>query len=164
MCWFVGEAYRQSANRAVMAKCERYYDQHQTPDERRREVEARGQTVVQYDQITPQVDWLIGTERRMRVDEKVMPRRTLDKATQADAENKTQLLKWVDDTNRTVYHRSAAWDDMCKAGMGWLEVFATRDDDGWTVAKKAIPWKHCLWDSLGLEKTGTEARCAISSA
>lgn len=157
MSWFVGEAYRQSANRAVMAKCERYYDQHQTPDERRREVEARGQTVVQYDQITPQVDWLIGTERRMRVDEKVMPRRTLDPQTQADAENKTQLLKWVDDTNRTVYHRSASWDDMCKAGMGWLEIFATRDDDGWTVAKKAIPWKHCLWDSLGLEKTGTEA-------
>jgi hypothetical protein len=157
MSWFVGEAYRQAGNRAIMARCERYYDQHQTPDDRRREVEARGQTVVQYDQITPQIDWLIGTERRMRVDEKVMPRRVLDKSTQADAENKTQLLKWIDDTNRTVYHRSAAWDDMVKAGMGWLEVFATQDEDGWTVAKRSVPWKFCLWDSLGLEKTGIES-------
>lgn len=156
MAWFVGEAYRQASNRAMMVKCERYYDQHQTDERRRRETEARGQTVVQYDQITPQIDWLLGTERRMRIDSKVTPRRVLDEQTTLDAENKTELLKWIDDTNRTGYHRSAAWDDAMKAGMGWLEIYAKRDEDGWTIGKKSVPWKHTLWDSLGLEKTGTE--------
>jgi hypothetical protein len=157
MSWFVGESYRQASNREQMAKCEQYYDQHQTDQERRRAIEARGQTVVQYDMITPQIDWLLGTERRMRIDEKIMPRDTLDEATSADAEAKTHLLKWIDDTNRTGYQRSAAWDDAMKAGQGWLEVFAYRDHHGkWCVGKQAVPWKHCLYDSLGLEKTGTE--------
>jgi hypothetical protein len=155
MGWFVAEAYRQASNRARMAKCEQYYDQHQTDEQRRRDIEARGQTVVQYDMVTPQIDWLIGTERRMRIDEKIMPRRTLDEQSTVDADNKTQLLKWIDDTNRTGYQRSAAWDDAMKAGMGWLEVFAFKDKDGWNVGKQAVPWKHCLYDSLGLEKTGT---------
>jgi len=155
MGWFVGEAYRQASNRATMAKCERYYDQHQIDDQRRREIEARGQTVVEYDIITPQIDWLIGTERRMRIDEKVMPRRVLDEQSQADADDKTQILKWIDDTNRTGYQRSAAWDDAMKAGIGWLEIFAYKDKDGWSVGKSHVPWKECLWDSLGLEKTGT---------
>lgn len=155
MGWFMGEAFRQATNRAQMAKCERYYDQHQIDDQKRRDIEARGQTVVEYDIITPQIDWLIGTERRMRIDEKIMPRRVLDDQSQADADDKTQVLKWIDDTNRTGYQRSAAWDDAMKAGMGWLEVFAYKDKDGWCVGKAAVPWKHCLHDSLGLDKTGT---------
>lgn len=154
--WFVGEVMRQGANRAEMAKDERYYDMHQISDAMRREIERRGQTVVQWDMITPQIDWLLGTERRMRIDEKVMPRRTLDEESTLDAENKTQVLKWIDDTNKTGYQRSAAWDDAMKAGIGWLEVFAQKDEDGWTVGKQQIPWKLCYYDSLNLEKTGRQ--------
>jgi hypothetical protein len=156
MAWFVGEVYRQANNRAQMAKDERYYDMHQVSDEMRRAVEARGHTVVQWDMITPQIDWLLGTERRMRIDAKIMPRRTLDQESTIDAENKTNLLKWIDDTNKTGYQRSAAWDDAMKAGMGWLEVFAMKEKDGWTVGKQAIPWKLCYHDSLNLEKTGRQ--------
>jgi hypothetical protein len=154
--WFVGEVMRQGANRAEMAKDERYYDMHQISDAMRREIERRGQTVVQWDMITPQIDWLLGTERRMRIDEKVMPRRTLDEESTIDAENKTQVLKWIDDTNKTGYQRSAAWDDAMKAGIGWLEIFAMKDEDGWSVGKQQIPWKLCYFDSLNLEKTGRQ--------
>lgn len=158
MSWFIGEVYRQSGNRAAMAKCERYYDQEQIELARRREIEARGQTPVQFDMITPEIDWYLGTERRLRIDYKIVPRRSLDLSAQMDAENKSAIMKWIDDANRTGYERSACWDDAMKAGMGWLEVFARKDDGQYTVGKQSVPWRHILHDSLNTRRRVQDMR------
>jgi hypothetical protein len=145
---FVSEAYRQSNNRARMARCEGYYDQYQITAEQRAKVEARGQTVVLLDQITTPIDWLLGTERRTRIDSKILPRQSIDAQATKDSENKTALLKWINDSNRTQFERSYTWDDAMKAGAGWTEVGAQPDDPDCAVFVAYSPWRNNLHDSL----------------
>lgn len=145
---FIGESYRQANARARMRESERFYDQYQIEPEKREEIEATGQTVVQYDQITAPADWLLGTERRTRIDWHILPRNSTDLAASRDAENKTALVKWISDTRRAGFERSQAWDDTVKAGLGWVEVGATEDETGCPVFVQASPWRYNLHDSL----------------
>ena len=66
--WFLAEASRQSANRAMMARSESFYDGNQYEFEDAEELRERGQPVVVYNEVKPTIDWLIGTERKTRVD------------------------------------------------------------------------------------------------
>lgn len=147
--WLVGEMYRQADNRKMRRRCEAAYDQEMMSAEKRAEIEARGQTPVHYDRITPQIDWLLGTERRMRIDFKVLPRDDLSEAARQMAEVKTKSLKWIDDTSYAGFHRSEAADDTFKAGMGHIEVYAKHEGNGrYIPAKTHVPWRMCVHDSL----------------
>lgn len=68
MSLFISEAARQATNRAMMAKCEAFYDSEQYDYEDAQELRDRGQNPVVYNEVKPTIDWLIGTERRSRVD------------------------------------------------------------------------------------------------
>jgi len=108
---------RQQANRYQMALDEDYYDSIQwTPDEAAA-VRARGQNPIVYNEVKPTIDWLIGTERRMRRDFKVLARNDRSKEASGDAQEKTKLLKYLDDVNRAPFERSLAADDVWKAGL-----------------------------------------------
>ena len=96
--WFLTEAHRQASNRARMARCENFYDSEQWDYQEAQDVKDRGQNPVVYNEIKPTIDWLIGMERRARVDFVVMAESDEPEADQ-DAGNKTKLLKWLDDTN-----------------------------------------------------------------
>lgn len=155
--WFISEAAKQATNRAMMARCEAMYDSEQWDKEEADEVERRGQNPVVYNEIKPTIDWMIGTERRTRVDFFVVAEDDGDEAEQ-DATNKTKLLKYLDDVNRAPFERSYAAEDMFKAGVGWLEVGLRGDKTGVPVFIGAESWRNILWDSNDRRRDLSNAR------
>ncbi|HEY0955815.1 MAG TPA: hypothetical protein VGE36_13705 [Roseateles sp.] len=155
--WFVAEAAKQGPNRARMAKCENAYDSEQWSREDAADVEARGQNPVVYNEIKPAIDWMIGTERRSRVDFYVVAEEDGQEA-EDDATNKTKLLKYLDDTNRAGFERSYAAEDMFKAGVGWLEVGLRGDRTGVPIFVGAESWRNILWDSNDRRRDLSNAR------
>lgn len=156
--WFSMEWQRQEANRFQMALDEDYYDSLQWTEEEAAAVRSRGQNPVVFNETKPTIDWLIGTERRMRRDFKVLSRNSEAKEAAADAEIKTKLLKYLADVNRTPFERSAAFDDAVKAGVGWLEVGVSNDPEQEPIFVRAESWRNCLHDSLGDRADLTDSR------
>jgi hypothetical protein len=146
--WFNLEWSRQEANRYQQALDEDYYDSIQwTPDEARL-VRLRGQNPIVYNEVKPTIDWLIGTQRRMRRDFRVLARNSDAEDATADAEVKTQLLKYLDDVNRAPFTRSAVFDDKVKAGLGWLEVGVSSDPEDELIYTRYESWRNVLHDSM----------------
>jgi hypothetical protein len=155
--WFLSEAAKQAPNRAMMAKCESAYDSEQWARDDADEVESRGQRAVVYNEIKPTIDWMIGTERRGRVDFVIVAEEDGQEA-EDDAGNKTKLLKYLDDVNRAPFERSYAAEDMFKAGVGWLEVGLRGDETGVPVFVGAESWRNILWDSNDRRRDLSNAR------
>lgn len=150
--FFVAETYRQRENRHRMARCEAYYDQYQYSARDKATLEARGQYAITFDRIAPQIDWLIGTERRTRIDFRVDPRNSVDQEALQDADNRTKLLKWLDDTGDSAFHRSRSFAAAMKAGLGWVEVGADMDNSGETpVFETALSWREMVHDSYAMD-------------
>lgn len=151
MGWFVAEVHRQRANRQRMAKCEAMYDQYQYETSVKADIENRGQYAIVFDRIAPQIDWLIGTERRTRIDYRVDPRQTLDPTTMEDAQQKTHLMKWLDDTGDSMYHRSTSFSIAMKAGEAYTEIGADMDNSGETpVFEVPLSWRELVRDSFSM--------------
>lgn len=149
--WFLSEASRQAVNRALMAKCEQFYDGVQWSFEDAKELTDRGQKPIVYNEIKPTIDWLIGTERRTRVDFLVVAEDDGEEASE-DARLKTKLLKFLDDTNRASFERSYAAEDCFKAGLGWIEVGLRGDKNGPPVYIGSESWRNIIYDSMGGSK------------
>ena len=90
MEWYYYERDRQSPNRLEMAVDHDFYDGQQWDPEDAAIVTDRKQMPLVFNEVAPMADWLIGTERRNRVDWKVLPR-TEDDVDLADV--KTKVLK-----------------------------------------------------------------------
>ena len=90
MNWYLQERDKQAENRFQQAIDEDFYDGLQWSDEDAQELIGRGQAPLVYNQIKPTINWMLGTERRTRIDGKVLPREESD---EAGAETKTKLLK-----------------------------------------------------------------------
>lgn len=155
--WFISEASRQATNRALMAKCESYYDGNQWDFEDAETLRKRGQAPVVYNEVKPTIDWLIGTERRARVDFIVVAEEQGEEA-EEDARLKTKLLKYLDQANRTSFERSYAAEDAFKAGLGWLEVGIRGDKSGPPVYVGAESWRNILYDSQAQKRDLSDAR------
>jgi len=154
--WFELEHRRQEINRYQMALDCDYYDGHQWTQEEAREIRSRGQNPIVFNEVKPTIDWLIGTERRMRRDFKVLARHNKAPEATQDAEVKTQLLKYIADVNKSKFERSAAADDQLKAGMGWLEVGITPDPDDEPIYVRFESWRNMLHDSLATRQRDFE--------
>lgn len=146
--WRDQEIARQAANRFQMALDEDYYDGIQWDPTEAHEVLARGQNPVVYNEVKPTIDWLIGTERRTRIDHKVTPTMRGKEASD-DATNKTKLLKYLTEVNRSEFTRSQAFDEAVKAGLGWIEVGVRGDPEDEPIFDRAESWRNVLYDSLG---------------
>lgn len=160
--WFLSEASRQGFNRSIMAKCESFYDSQQWDSEKAAEVEERGQAAIVYNEIKPVVDWLIGTERKSRVDFVVVAMDEGDEASE-DAMLKTKLMKYLDDTNRAAFERSFAAEDAFKSGLGWIEVGLRGDKSGVPIYIGAESWRNILYDSQGSKRDLSDARFIFRS-
>lgn len=146
--WYFYERDRQAANRLEMAVDHDFYDGLQWEDEDAQVLADRGQAPIVYNETAPTCDWIIGTERRNRVDWKVLPR-TDDDVEIADA--KTKVLKYVSDVNKVVFHRSRAFADAVKGGLGWVDD-GVRDDPTKDIIRSGYEdWRCVLHDSAGLE-------------
>ena len=148
IAWFHQELRRQAANRFQMALDEDYYDSDQWRPEDAQESIRRGQYPVSWNEVKPTIDWLIGTERRTRMDYKVIPRNEQSDEADADGKAKTNLLKYLDDVNRGGFERSQAFDDCIKAGLGWIEVGVRGDPEDEPIYKRSESWRNMLYDSL----------------
>lgn len=153
--WFYFEKEKQSVNRLEMAMDADFYDNIQWDPEDRRVLEDRGQMALVYNEVAPMVDWIIGTERRTRVDWKVMPR-SEDDVQLADV--KTKTLKYSSDTNHAAFNRSRAFADAAKAGVGWLDDGVRDDPTADPVYNKYEDWRNILHDSLSYELDLSDAR------
>ncbi|MBA3622871.1 MAG: hypothetical protein H0W48_00070 [Methylibium sp.] len=156
--WFEMENMRQEVNRYQMALDCDYYDGIQWTQQEAAEIRRRGQNPIVFNEVKPTIDWLIGTERRMRRDFKVLARKHNTPEASEDAEVKTQLLKYIDDVNRGPFERSQAFDDCVKAGLGWLEVGITADPEDEPIFLRSESWRYMLHDSLATRRDLSDAR------
>lgn len=153
--WYWHERDRQSANRLEMAMDADFYDGLQWDPEDAALVAERGQAPLVFNEVAPMIDWLIGTERRARVDWRVLPR-TEDDVQMADV--KTKVLKYVSDINRVTFNRSRAFADAVKVGVGWLDDGVRDDPTSDVLYSTYEDWRRVLWDSASYEPGLEDAR------
>ena len=155
MGWLILERDKQSANRHEMALDNDNYDNMQWDPEDAAILKDRGQMPLVYNETAPMVDWIIGTERRSRVDWKVFPR-TEDDVEMADT--KTKVLKYVSDINRVPFIRSRAFADAAKVGVGWMDDGVRDDPTQDVIFSKYEDWRNVLWDSASYDLDLSDAR------
>lgn len=160
LSYYRQEIDRQEENRAQMAVDADFYDNIQYTEEDAAILRDRGQAPLVYNVIAQSVNWIIGTEKRGRIDFKVLPR---GKEDAKPAEQKTALLKYLSDVNRTPFHRSRAFEDSVKVGVGWVEDGVQDDDDGEPVYSRYESWRNVMWDSASTEMDLSDARFVTRS-
>lgn len=153
--WFDQEFQRQAANRFQQALDCDYYDGLQWTEEDALALMERNQAPLVFNEVKPTIDWIIGTERRTRIDAKVLGR---EKNDNDSAQAKTQLLKYLDDTNKTVFHRSHAFADSVRAGVGWMECGVRGDPTEEMLYKRYESWRNMLYDSNDTTRDLAESR------
>ena len=153
--WLEQETQRQAANRYQMALDADYYDSLQWSEEEAQVLLDRGQAPVVYNEIAPTINWMLGTERRTRIDYKVLPRR---KEEGDLAEVKTKLLKYLSDVNGEPMARSRAFASAVKSGVGWLEIGVRGDESDEPIFYRAEDWRYVLYDSQSVEPDLADAR------
>jgi len=155
LSWYYYERDRQASNRLEMAMDHDFYDGLQWDPEDAAILASRKQMALVYNEVAPMCDWLIGTERRNRVDWKVLPRAEDDVAM---ADVKTKTLKYVSDVNRVVHNRSRAFGDAIKGGIGWVDDGVRDDPTQDILYSRYEDWRCVLMDSSALEPDGSDAR------
>jgi hypothetical protein len=153
--WYSQERERQSVNRFQMALDEDYYDSLQWAEDEAQEVRDRGQAPLVYNLGKPVIDWLIGTEKRARVDAKVLPR---EEADVEGAEVKTKLLKYLQDVNKSEFSVSHSFSESIKAGLGWLEDGINSDPTKELIFSRHESWRNIIHDSTGVERDLSDSR------
>lgn len=141
--FYLHEMERQADNRAEAAADEDFFDNQQWTDEELAELEERGQIPIVWNVIATTVNWILGSERRIRADFKVQPRR---KEGGKAAQKKTEYLKYLSDVNMLPFERSAAFAEMVKSGLSWMED-GVQDGDGEPIYSRHSSWRDNLHDS-----------------
>ncbi len=138
------ESERQGEERQQMQIDEDYQDHLQWKPEDAQALMERGQAPVVFNEGRQTIEWICGTEKRMRKDYKVLPRERDDEAM---AEVKTKLIKYTDDVNMTQWHRSRAFRQAVTAGLSWLEEGANRDPESELIYSGWEDWRNVYRDS-----------------
>lgn len=160
MSYYRQELDRQGENRYQQAIDEDYYDCDQWTVEEAQTLRERGQQPTVYNVIATSVDWIIGSEKRGRTDFRILPR---GKEDAKPAEAKTKYLKYLSDVNRTHFHRSRAFEDAVKVGIGWMEAGVQDEDDGEPIYDRYESWRNILFDSASTEMDGKDMRYIFRS-
>lgn len=152
---YVSETDKQHDNRIERATDEDFYDNIQWSEDDAAILRERGQVPLVYNVLSSSVNWVLGTEKNSRTDFRILPRR---KNEGKPAERKSQLLKYLDDVNLTTFHRSRAFADAVKSGLGWLEDGVSDDNDGEPIYSRYENWRNMIWDSSSTEMDLSDAR------
>ena len=135
-----------SDNRREMAVDEDYYDTIQLTEHQLAILASREQDPRVWNVVKNVCNWLIGTERKMRVDYKVLPRK---KEQAESAKAKTKAMKFITDDSRGEFCVSQAFSDAIKAGVGWLEEAARSDETKEPLFTRVEDWRNMWFDHLG---------------
>lgn len=155
MDWWSETRHHHALNRYEQAVDEDFYDGMQWKDDDVVVLGERGQMPSVFNVIAQHVNWIIGTERRTRVDFRVLSR---DGQDEPGARNKTSVLKYLTDINKGAFVRSAAFTDAVKVGVGWLEDGARGDPFDEPIFSRRENWRNIWWDALSVEPDLSDAR------
>lgn len=156
--WWVEARDAHAANRVEQHIDTDFYDHHQIDAATAAAMASRGQAPLTYNLIKAAIDWVIGTERRTRIDWKLHPRGPEDqKPTQA----KQAALKFIDDTNNGSFARSHAFTQAVKCGVGWLEECYNDSGDEEPLTIRCEDWKNMWWDPFARQLDLRDARYII---
>jgi len=153
--WLEQARIVQSSNRIEMAIDEDYYDNLQWDDSDKAELESRGQAPLVFNEIKPAINWILGTEKRTRIDGAILPRTEDDVKA---AQTKTKLVKYLSDVNKTKFARSRAFADAVKAGLGWIEDGIRDDGESEPLFDRYENWRNVWYDHLGVERDLSDSR------
>ena len=158
--WWFRERILQSSSRTQQMTDHKFYDGDQWDDDDAQELKDRGQKPFVFNQIKPAIDWVLGTEKRTRIDYKILPRR---KENGPFAELKTKGMKYLPDVNKEAFQRSRAFDDAIKSGIGWLEYGVRSDYTDEPIFCRYEDWRNMWPDSLAVEMDYSDARYIFRS-
>jgi hypothetical protein len=145
----------QSQSRAECLRDHDCYDGDQWHPDDKAEVEARGQIATVFNRVKPTADWIIGSEKKNRIDFRVLPRGAEDAK---GAETKTQLLKYISDVNKLPVERSQAFKDGVISGLGWLETGVSGDATEEPIFIEYEDWRNLWFDPLSVRLDLKDAR------
>lgn len=146
----------QAENRHEMAIDEDFKDGDQWTAEDKHELETvRGQPALTFNLIGPTCRWLSGTEKRSRVDFSIIARK---EGGLESAEEKTMLLKYVSDVNKTPFHFSQAFEDSSCVGLGWIEEGIRTNPEEEALFVRYESWRNMWYDHLSIAHDLTDAR------
>ncbi len=160
MEWWTQAREIESINRYQQAIDSDFKDGLPWSDEDQQELMNRGQAPLVYNKIKPAIDWILGTEKRTRIDFNVYPR---NKEQNKEADAKKNLLKYVNDVNKTVFARSRAFDDAVTVGVGWLEDSIRGDESRELLQSRHESWRNIWYDPLSIERDLSDARYLFRS-
>lgn len=132
-----------------------FYDGDQWLPEDAEEVRARGQIPQVFNRIKSTIDWILGTQKRSRVDFRVLPRTSEDAK---GAEVKTQILKYISDVNKVQEERSQAFGDAVKSGLGWVEAGIRNEPGEEPIFVDYEDWRNLWVDPLSVRRDIKDAR------
>uniref|UniRef100_A0A6M3KX33 Putative P22-like portal protein n=1 Tax=viral metagenome TaxID=1070528 RepID=A0A6M3KX33_9ZZZZ len=156
-------AYRRQArvaqadNRMQMAIDEDYYDGIQMTPEDLQVMLNRNQPPLVYNITKNMVNFLLGTERKSRIESKVLPRNA---AGAQSAKSKTKLIKYTQDVSHGAFEFSQAFAECVKAGLGWMET-AVRNNDDEPIFMRQERWRNMWYDHLGASMDGSDWRYIV---
>lgn len=139
--WWHQARDEHADNRREQAIDAGFYDHHQWSYEDLVALAERHQAPSVYNKVKVVIDWLIGTERRTRLDWRVSPRGPSDVEI---AKIKQGLIKYLDDVNGFGWERSRAFADAVKVGIGWTEETITNDPGQPPVLLEWESWRN-IW-------------------
>jgi len=155
LSWFHEERDVQSLNRYQMAVDEDYFDGLQWSPGDAQDLIERDQAPLVFNKIKPTIEWITGTEKRTRMDYKILPREEQDEQA---AEVKTKILKYLSDVNSSAYAKSDAFHDAVVAGLGWIECGINTDPGEELIFEGYESWRNVLHDSKALNRNLTDGR------
>jgi len=153
--WWFQARDAHAENRSLQALDAAFYDHEQWSLEELAVLAKRHQAPSVYNKIKQVVDWLIGTERRTRLDWRISPRGPSDTEI---AKAKQGFMKYLDDVNGFSWERSKAFADAVKVGIGWTEETITLSTDKPPVLLEHESWRNMWLDPQSRHQELTDAR------
>jgi len=153
--WWTQTKATQLGQRQRKIKDHNVYEGEQWSQKDSDALEARGQKALTINRVKAAIDWILGTEKRTRIDYRVLPRTEDDTK---GAETKTKIMKYVSDVNMEPFHRSRAFADAVKSGLGWLELGVRDDPEDEPVYYRYEDWRNIWYDPLSVELDLSDAR------
>lgn len=142
--WFTEAEDGTSENREEAERARDYYDGRQLTAAELATLAARGQPPVIDNRIKPKVNYLLGLEKRGRTDPKAFPRNPDD---EQGAHAATDAIRYVCDLNLFEEICPLVLTDMLVEGLGGVDVFVERTDDGdHKIILEHFPWDRLFFD------------------
>jgi hypothetical protein len=135
--------------RMEMATDEAIYDHKQWDEADIAVLESRGQVPLVYNVTFTSVNWILGSQRQKPMDYSILPRR---KEGLAQAERKTELMKYLSDVCHRPMHESRSFGEQVKAGLSWMETGVQDPEDGREIVfERHESWRNIIYDSAATE-------------